>query len=35
MEQSIKVSVLVPFYNVENFVGRCVESLFTQTYDNI
>lgn len=35
MEQNIKVSVLVPFYNVENYVGRCVESLFTQTYHNI
>jgi glycosyltransferase involved in cell wall biosynthesis len=35
MEQQIKVSILVPFYNVENYVGRCVESLFTQTYRNI
>lgn len=35
MEQNIKVSILVPFYNVEKYVGRCVESLFTQTYSNI
>lgn len=35
MNQNIKVSILVPFYNVEKFVGRCVESLFTQTYQNI
>lgn len=35
MEQIIKVSILVPFYKVEKFVGRCVESLFTQTYKNI
>lgn len=35
MEQSIKVSILVPFYKVEQYVGRCVESLFTQTYKNI
>lgn len=35
MEQNIKVSILVPFYNVEKYVGRCVESLFTQTYKNI
>jgi glycosyltransferase involved in cell wall biosynthesis len=35
MEQNIKVSILVPFYKVENYVGRCVESLFTQTYKNI
>ena len=35
MENSIKVSILVPFYNVEKYVGKCVESLFTQTYSNI
>lgn len=35
MEQNIKVSILVPFYKVEDYVGRCVESLFTQTYKNI
>lgn len=35
MEQSLKVSILVPFYKVEKYVGRCVESLFTQTYPNI
>ena len=33
--ESIKVSILVPFYKVEKYVGRCVESLFTQTYQNI
>ena len=32
---NVKVSILVPFYNVENYVGRCVESLFSQTYSNI
>lgn len=35
MKKGIKVSVLVPFYNVEHYVGRCVESLLTQTYQNI
>ena len=35
MEHNIKVSILVPFYKVEQYVGRCVESLFTQTYKNI
>lgn len=35
MNQNAKVSILVPFYNVEKYVGRCVESLFTQTYQNI
>lgn len=35
MNQNIKVSILVPFYNVEKYVGRCVESLFTQSYKNL
>lgn len=35
MEQIKKVSILVPFYKVEKYVGRCVESLFTQTYQNL
>lgn len=35
MEQNILVSILVPFYKVEKYVGRCVESLFTQTYKNV
>ena len=35
MEKNIKVSVLVPFYKVEKYVGRCVESLFKQSYQNI
>ena len=35
MEKDVKVSVLVPFFKVEQYVGRCVESLFTQTYQNI
>lgn len=29
------VSILVPVYGVEKYVGRCVESLFGQDYDNI
>ena len=35
MSNNIKVSILVPFYDVEKFVGRCVMSLFSQTYQNI
>ncbi len=30
-----KVSVLVPIYNVEKYIERCVRSLFEQTYENL
>ena len=30
-----KVSVIAPVYGVENFIGRCVESLMNQTLDSI
>ncbi|MEI6752264.1 MAG: glycosyltransferase family 2 protein [Paludibacter sp.] len=30
-----KVSILIPVYNVELFIERCANSLFSQTYHNI
>jgi len=30
-----KVSIIVPIYNVENYVGKCIDSLKNQTYKNI
>lgn len=33
--ESRKVSVIVPAYNAERFVKRCVESLLCQTYQNM
>ena len=30
-----KVSVIVPIYNVENYIERCVRSLMEQTLDDI
>ena len=30
----MKISVIVPVYNVENELPRCIESLLTQTYSN-
>lgn len=33
-DQNSKVSILVPSSKVENYVGCCVELLFTQTYKN-
>lgn len=30
-----KVSVIVPFYNAEKFLDRCIKSILNQTYTNI
>ena len=32
---STTVSILVPIYNVSNYIERCAHSLFQQTFDNI
>lgn len=31
----IKISIIVPVYNVENYVSNCITSLLKQTYENI
>jgi glycosyltransferase involved in cell wall biosynthesis len=31
---SIKVSIIIPIYNVEQYIEQCVRSLFEQTYQN-
>lgn len=32
---NIKFSIIVPVYNVERYLSRCIESLINQTYSNI
>lgn len=32
---TLKVSVIVPMYNVEKYIKQCATSLFDQTYDNM
>lgn len=35
MSNKIKISIIVPVFNVEKYVERCIESLVNQDYDNI
>ena len=35
MKNSIRVSILVPIYNVEKFIGKCLDSIFSQNYTNV
>lgn len=35
MDELIKISVIVPVYGVEKYIGKCVRSLMTQTLDGI
>lgn len=30
-----KVGIVIPAYNVENYIGECIESILSQTYKNI
>ena len=29
------ISVIVPAYNLEDYIGRCIESILSQTYKNL
>lgn len=31
----MKISILVPVYNVEQYIRRCIESIFVQTFENL
>lgn len=35
MKEEVKVSIIVPAYNAEKYIERCIKSLIGQTYKNI
>lgn len=35
MKKEIKVSIIVPIYNVEKFLDQCISSILNQTYKNL
>ena len=35
MNKIIKLSVIIPAYNVEKWIGRCLDSVLNQTFQDI
>lgn len=35
MEKNDLISVIIPIYNVEKYLVKCIESIINQTYKNI
>ena len=31
----VKISVIVPVYNAEQYIRKCLDSIITQTYQNL
>ena len=35
MEKASKISIIIPAYNVEKYISKCLDSIFNQTYTNL
>lgn len=35
MDKNVKISILIPIYNAEKYIGKCLDSVFGQTYPYI
>ena len=35
MKQDVKISIIIPVYNAEKYINKCIESILKQTYSNI
>ena len=34
-KENIKISVIIPVYNVEKYLSRCLDSIILQNYENL
>ncbi len=35
MKKNAKISVIIPMHNAEKYIGQCLDSVFSQTYQNL
>ena len=35
MDNDVLISIIVPIYNVKDYLAKCIESIIHQTYQNL